>query len=440
MKMNKKVLGLIAVFVVILLVLLIVLANRKPGSSTTTTPTPTGTTGNITLTWWNLFEPEANVSPLIEAFNKVHPEIEIQYVQVGKDGIDNYRTDIESNLKDNDVVTSPDIFPIHNTWTKKFETLSIVAPSTIVTADDIDEFYSTVRSDFVDNGKLYALPLYLDSIAVIYNKKLLSEQGYSAPAQSWGDFELQAKNLTKSSSDGKLAQAGFSAYLSSNSEFYFEVMSNMFLQNGVEMVKNGKSTIQDQPEANSTIASYYKFANGEYKSWDASMPKDIAAFLDGRLAMYPAPSWRLNDVLKYNQQYNLGLEIGVSPLPQYYNSVESYPASYWGLAVSKDSQHANAAWTFIKFITEETQLKQLNQTVLTNGRMKGIIYPRKSMASENLQDPLLAPYATSLGKYNTWSMYDGWAMKKQWDELFKKSVDAAAIQNAINSVQPVSSK
>lgn len=437
--MNKKILGLIAVFAVILIVLLIVLANRKGNTPTNgnMTPTPTSNNQKISLTWWNLFEPEANIAPLIAAFNQVYPNIEIQYVQVGKDGVANYRGDIESVLADEDIVTSPDIFPIHNSWAGKYQKLTSPAPSSVINQTDLDAFYSVVKEDFSSNGSVYAVPLYLDSIAIIYNKTLLANEGYTTPAKSWGDFELQAKNLTKFDANSKIIQAGFSAYYPNNAEFYFEIMNNLLRQNGVVMLDaTGKSKISAQQEANSAILAYEKFVKGEYKSWDETLNKDIALFLEGKLAMYPAPTWRLNDILKYNQQYSLGLDVGVSQIPQYYNSQEYYYPSYWGLTVSKDSQHAEAAWNFIKFITSAEQLKTLNDTVIANGRVKGIIYPLKAMAEENLLDPLLAPYVNSLGLASNWKMYDGFALKKSWDEVFESELSIKGLENSINSVVP----
>lgn len=433
--MNKKIVGLISVFVVILVVLLIVLANRKPGSGTSTTDN-TAANEKITLTWWNLFEPEENVEPLIKAFNVVHPEITIQYVQVGTDGIDDYHKEIESVLTDEDVTTSPDIFPVHNTWAESFRKYSQSAPSDVISSDDVNAFYSVVADDFKDDdGNMYALPLYLDTICLIYNKDLLSAAGYTSPATSWSDFELQAKALTKLDAQGNITQAGFSAYYSQNSQFYFEVLNNLLLQNGVTMISSdGSSKISDQANAVDALESYYSYVGGDYQSWDESFVKDIAVFLQGKLAIYAAPSWRLNDILTYNQQYNLGLKIGVTALPQYYNSPEYYFPSYWGLSVSKDSQHSQAAWEFIKFLTQEDQLKLLNDTVIANGRSTGIIYPLTSMADQNLKDELLAPYATSLGNAKTWKMYDGFALKNKMDELFTEGVDASKLESAINSV------
>ncbi len=437
--MNKKILALVVLFVVILIVFLIILQNRNSNNNTGITPTP-GNSGNVKLIWWNLFEPQANVQPLIDAFNKENPTIEIQYVQVGKEGIEAYKTGLEANLNDEDIVTSPDIMPIGNTWTTKYKNLGLIkaAPSNTVSTDDLKNWYPIVSTDFVREKAVYALPLYMDSIAIIYNKDLLLNKGFNAPAQSWSDFNLQAQKLTLRDKNNKITKAGFSALLPVNSEFYFEVINTILLQQGVSMLNSdgSKSDLSSQEEASAALEAYKKYISGSTATWDATMNKDIAAFLEGNLAMYPAPSWRLMDILQYNQKYNLGLNVGVAQMPQIANSYEIYWPSYWGLTVSKDCQNSEAAWKFIQFITNSTQLQLLNKTVIDNGRSLGILYPRLDLANqENLTDIYLAPYALSLAKASDWDMYDGWALKKLFDTSFGTDIGIEKIESSINQVR-----
>lgn len=433
--MSKKVLAIVILFVVVLIVLLIVLANSRSNSTGGgNTPTPT-TSGSVKLIWWNLFEPQANVQPLIDAFQTAHPNIQIQYVQEGLNGTNDYRTGLDTNLNDQDISNTPDIFAMQNSWTQHYVSLISPAASSIISQDDINAFYPTVSNDFYLNKKTYGLPLYLDTIAIIYNKKLLAAKGYTTPANAWTDFEVQAANLTVTNK-GAVTQGGFSAFYPKNSEFYFEVLNNILMSEGMQILdNNGVAKLTGQKEAEDAVGFYQKFITSN-QTWDANMDKDIAAFLEGKLAMYAAPSWRLMNVLAYNQKYNLGLDVGVATMPQIYQTTEVYYPSYWGLTVSKDCQHPNEAWDFIKFMTQEAQLSLLNDTVKANGRTLGIIYPRTSMASLNQADPYLGPYAISLAKANLWPMKDGYALKQKFDLLFQTgTISTSSLEGAINSVQ-----
>jgi multiple sugar transport system substrate-binding protein len=435
--MNKKILALAVVFVVLLVVLLIILANRKSGSGTGVTPTPP-TGGQVTLIWWNLFEPQQNIQPLIDAFEKENPNIKIQYAQVGLQGIDQYKNELEETLTDEEIVTSPDIFPIHNTWVGKFQKYLVKAPASVInTSTDLEDFYDIVKRDFYRSQSLYGLPMSLDTIAIIYNKTRLKDKGYQAPALTWTDLKAQAIDLTKKDEFNNMSYAGFSAFDPETSEFYFEVMNLLFMQNGVIMIsgEDEKSTIADNDLAKSAFDYYRDYLDGRENTWDPKFKKDIAAFLEDNLAMYPATTWRLINVLQYNEYYNLNLDIGVAAMPQLTGGGDYYWPTYWGLSVAQDTQYASEAWKFIKFLTKAESLQLYNDTVKANGRPIGIIYPRLSLATKNLEDTYLSPYATSLAKAQDWDMMDGWALKKEFDSIFSTHPELDAIQGAINKVR-----
>lgn len=432
--MNKKLLALVLVFVLLVLILLIVLSNRK-GGDVNITPTPTSSNKEVNLIWWNLFEPQENINNLIERYEKDNPNVKIQYVQVGLEGVDKYREDLEKSLSDDDIITSPDIFSIHNTWILKFEDLITSSPDNLFSTSELEDFYPIVKSDFLINDKLYSLPLYLDTIAIIYNKSLLKERGYLAPSSNWNDFKTQAIDLTKKNNN-KIEVGGFSAFDPATSEFYFEVMNQLLMQNGVsfEINNNSIKTIANDSKTADAISYYKSYFIGNDTTWDASLKKDIAAFLKGKLAMYAAPSWRLRNILEYNDYYKLNLDIGISKMPQLVGGQEFYWPSYWGMSVSNDSQYSEEAWKFIKFLTESTQLETLNSTIIDNGRPIGIIYPRVSMSEMNINDPLLEVYTSSLLKASNWKMKDGLALKKEWDKIFNQSLSPSALEGSINRI------
>jgi ABC-type glycerol-3-phosphate transport system substrate-binding protein len=432
--MNKKILLLGVVFVVILIILLVILAQRK--STTGNNVTPTQSTQSVKLIWWNLFEPQANVQPLIDAYTALHPNVQIQYTQMGLDSIDAYKNELEVNLKDNDVTTGPDIFTVQNTWAGEFQNLITKAPSSQFSETDLTDFYPIVKTDFYRNGGVNAVPLYMDAIAVIYNKKKLAAKGYSIPAPLWSDFQIQAEDLTERDAQQHMISGGFSAYSPASAQFYFEVFNQLLLQNAVSMTDytGKKSDLKTQTRAQDTLDFYTEFYKGRNNTWDETMKKDIAAFLENHLAMYAAPSWRLINILDYNSKYNLGLDIGVAQMPQLSGGAQIYWPSYWGQTVSKDSQNSEEAWKFIRFITSTDELKLLDKTVKDNGRPIGIIFPRLSMSDTNKNDPLLGPYAASISSAQDWEMKDSQALKAEFDTLFTNQADIDGIEAAINKI------
>jgi multiple sugar transport system substrate-binding protein len=407
-----------------------------------TTPTVTPTSSEVVLIWWNQFEPQANVQPLIDAYTAQHPNVKIQYVEKGvTNGVDGYKAELDSTLTDSDPLNTPDIFAIQNNWSGFYEKYISMAPVSAIAESDLGDFYPTVKSDFFRDGAVEAVPLYLDTLALIYNKDKLINKGYTLPADQWSNLQIQAGigKLTEVTSNNKISSAGFSAALSSNTEFNFELFNLLLMQNGVNMTdSNGLNatfaTGSDAAKTSGALTFYRSFTSGSTQSWDVNQKKDIAAFLENHLAVYAAPSWRLIDVINYNQKYSLQLKIGTAQMPQLSGTDPVYYATYWGQTVSKDSSKAATAWDFIKFITQAEQLRLLNTTVTNNGRPIGILYPRASMASE-ITNPLLKPYVDSLAKAKIWNMNDGYTMKKDFDKFFtENSTDLTQLQSQATSV------
>jgi ABC-type glycerol-3-phosphate transport system substrate-binding protein len=422
---------------VLLLIVVTVTACNQGGSGPTPTPTPS----KIVLIWWNLFEPEENVQPLIDAFEAANPNIEIQYEQKGATtGISGYRQELNTVLSDTDPNNNPDIFTIQNLWAGKYEQFISKAPASIIPADYLNDYYQVVRDDFGKNGVL-ALPTNMESLAVIYNKARLIEEGYSVPSSDWGLFLTQAKALTKRDAQSRIVSAGFSAGNTTNVEFMFDVINLLLLQNGVVMTNSAGDTAtfasgDEATKAEGAVAFYNSFSSSQ-PTWSADLKKDIAAFLEKKLAMYVAPSWRLIDILNYNKQYNLGLDVGVAPVPQVGDG-NIYWANYWGHTVSKESKSTTASWEFLKFITAAEQQLLLDQTVKQNGRPFGILFPRMSQKTLITEDttfnPILGPYIQAVENAKTWNMVDGFEVQSEFVRIFEDGFDLEDYQSAVTNI------
>ena len=386
------------------------------GETNTTTPTPTpAPTQQIVLRWWGIYETQADVQPLINKYLAANPQVRnIEYIQKPINGnYGDYINTIDTAISDKDL--TPDIFMIHNTWAGKYANLVTKAPTDIINEAYFSDFYNVAKEDFFKGGAI-ALPEYMDAIAIIYDVNKLESIGYPKPSTQWPDFKTLAQKLTQKDSNGKITYGGFSAGFYDNVQFRFDMINLLMLVNSVTMTDTAGSSAtfyrdENLDETNSAVQFYNDLGN---TTWSKYMKKDIAAFLEGDLAMYAAPSWRLIDILNYKKQYSLNLNVGVAEVPQLSNH-SAYWADYWGYAVSKTSPQSTEAWKFIKFLDEQANLTLLNNTVVTNGRPIGIIYPRKSMNTDLVNDKYLGPYVAALDKADDWFMYDGYKMKNAFE-------------------------
>ncbi|MBN1915493.1 extracellular solute-binding protein [Candidatus Dojkabacteria bacterium] len=422
-------------FLLVFTVLSLVLAGCKPKSDDTLS-----TDEPVTLIWWNLFEPVENVRPLIEAYQSAHSNVTIQYAE--RD-LSDYRTLLESNLTDGLPRTGPDIFTIHNTWTGNYESFLSPAPSSVVDPTKFrSDFYDFVSDDFTgSSGLILGIPLGIDCLAIIYNKDLLEAEGYTVPSSSWDDFKIQARTLTTRKAN-EISTAGFSAAVPENTQFAFEIVNLLMLQSGGNILSSDKSTAVFATDSDifGALSFYLDFAGGNDSTWNNKQQIDIAAFLSGKLAMYAAPSWRLLDVVKYNEQYNLGLDYATAPMPQLENLEDTriQVGSYWGQVVSRDSANPDVAWDFLNFITQPDQLRTFHNKAAEN-RAFGELYPRREMASELTTNEHLKAYVESFPFIRSWKMVDGGKVKKSFDTMLETSLNGNLNQSLLTSQNEVNS-
>lgn len=446
--MNKKIATIS--LMLILSVTLAACTNNQNNNN----PPPPPPTSNTTydIIWWNLFDEESVVKPLIEKYESQNQNVNIQYVQKtagANDGtlIEKYRQELDENLKDNEPLDTPDIITLDHLWLGKYQ--SKLSPSTTYTKDQItNEFYPAVAQDFVRGNSVYGVPMSMDSLALIVNQKLMSEisaADSADPENNWFDFLNQAQRVTRLK-DGKVDVAGFAGGLN-NVEYLPEIVSMMMLQSSITMTTMDTATgypsevsFANTTDAQVVLENFRKYFT--QKTWDQTFTSEVAAFLSQKLVMFIAPSWRLNDVLRLNEKYNLGLDITVKPVPQINPGDENeyvYWPTYWGLSVTSDSQlrgQAAESWKFIKFLTEEAQLRTYNESARSQpNREIGIIYPRKSMGSELKSDKYLGQYVTALEKAKTWDMVDGFQTRQYFLEMYSQNgqINSSTLQTNINS-------
>lgn len=422
-----------------------------------TNNTPNNNDGDNTriydIVWWNLFDDETIIQPIIDKYKETHQNVNIKYVQK-KEGLEDgtliqtYRDELDKNLADNEPLNTPDIVTVGNSWLGRYSLYLSPAPSTTLSADTIkNDFFPVVTQDFVRNNSVFAVPLYMDSIVIVANTKLmstLSAADSSGPVNNWFDFLNQAKRVSKKTGNN-FDVYGFAAG-AENVQFLPEVLSTMFLQQKINMSTtdtvsgfSNKAIFNDNPESQNLLNFYKKFTTTD-QTWSPGTNNEIALFLENKLSMVALPLWRINDIEQIKAQYGLDITYDVFPLPQI-NSTDAaqfiYPATYWGQAVTADSQRrgqSSVAWDFLNFVIQETQLKLFyDQAIKLPNRSRGMIFPRLALAQEQKNDKVLKTFVESLEKAKTWDMVDGFMVGDLMKLEFKETPNSQNLQSKINN-------
>jgi len=182
----------------------------------------------VTLSYWRVWDGPDAFDEIIASYKQLHPNVNINYRKLR---YDEYEKELLNALAED---RGPDIFSIHNTWVKRYESKITPMPASITMAypvvkgtikkETITEVRTTksitlkeIKNNFVDvvyddvvmktmdekekklNELVYGLPLSVDTLAMFYNKDLLNNAGIAQPALFWNkDFQQDVKKLTKS--------------------------------------------------------------------------------------------------------------------------------------------------------------------------------------------------------------------------------------------------
>lgn len=374
--MNKK--------IIIFSFLLIFILSSGFGCKTIDKKTQTATLP-IVLTFWQTFDDSEAFSEIITKYQTLHPNITIDYRKLRYEEYENELLNAWAEDR------GPDIFAIQNTWLKKYQPKITPMPAEITMAymvqigtikkeivpqlktvktlsirDLKNNFADVVSSDVVlEDGKIYGLPLSVDTLALFYNRDLLNSAGITSAPHFWNkDFQQNIKKLSKQDLKKGLVQSGIALGTAKNINRFSDILSVLMMQNGAIM-SDGNQIIFNAISKNMSnnynpgleaLRFYTDFANPakEVYSWNNDLPNSLESFASGNLAMVFGYSFNLEQIRTQAPKLNFG----ISKLPQIEgNQMEINFANYWVESVSKKSKNPNEAWDFIQFMTKEENAK-----------------------------------------------------------------------------------
>jgi multiple sugar transport system substrate-binding protein len=336
---------------------------------------------DVKLVWWGLWEEQRVMEPLIEEFQKQHPNITVEY---RKQDPKQYREKLTTRVKNG---TGPDIFRFHNTWTPMISDLLLPLSTDVITPNEFKKtFYPVMQKDMTLNGAIYGIPLGSDTLGLFINTELFKAAGLEPP-RTWDDFVEAAGNLTVKDENGKIQTAGAALGTYGNVTHAPDILSLLFIQQGIDIKKF--STIEEKKKTD-VLEFYTAFAEGEENVWDGTLDESLVFFARGSLAMYIGYSWDIFRIRSINE--NLAFE--TYPVPQLVGR-NAGVASYWAEGVSSQSKNKKEALLFMQYLTKkETAQKFYTEAAKT--REFGELYARRDLADSLKENKLIYPFVQQL--------------------------------------------
>lgn len=297
------------------------------GEITLLTPIFEGSTGKQTLE-----------GKLLPEFKKKFPDVTVKV---------DYTTYTALNEKITTGLASglmPDVVMLGVGWIPPFAYKKALAPLPESLATRYDYEKRVLEPSRFD-GKLYALPLVMDTRIVVYRKDFFAEAGITAPPKDWAELRTVAKELARSDNSGKLSRVGFDPFSIDLRQcwetFLFANDGNLFDESG----RTVKFDDDRGVEALQLFLDVVKDKSADYSFKTASgQPSSLQ---QGRSAMMMANNSLWIQLKQQNPELLAEDKVGAFILK---NRVEAMLQGGTLVAQSSTSKHAAAARALVEFL------------------------------------------------------------------------------------------
>lgn len=338
-------------------------------SSASSVPPPKA----VALTVWGT-RPETYFRGAFSTYTATRPYVTLKYTQVTQ-------TDYRSQLIEAWALgTGPDIFLFPADELLSYQDFMAPAPATttnytyettkqfgikeetVITKNDVrgpsvsslkQDFVDTAATDLVIEGKVYGLPLSIDTLVLYSNRDLLNQARIALPARTWDDFVKQVPLMTVINSEGVIIRSGASIGTAENVSHAEDILSLIIMQNGGSIVSTstGVATLGsiNKDATEQAILFYTDFAR-EIKSvysWNDLQEQSLNAFAAGNVAYYIG----LQSDDATIQERSTGLNYDISEMIQIDSQQPLNLAQYGAFGVSKTSKSVDTSWNFAQFLT-----------------------------------------------------------------------------------------
>ena len=302
----------------------------------------------VVLQWWGSFPENMGPNQVCEAFNKIDPNLQVEYTRFVNDDAGNTKLDV-SLMSDSSI----DVFLSLN---------DVLLNKRIDSgyAEPLDELFDKVgfniKDDYDDaieqrqkDGHYYSLPAKKMTSTILYNKDMFDKAGVTEVPTSLEGIAEVADDLVNKGGAGEALSMGIYGW------FFEEFMCKQ----GLPYVDNGNGR-----EAAATKVAFdenggaLNILNEWKKLYDAGYAPNVgrggdsglADFSSGKAAMTLGSTASLKQIL---QDVNGSFEVGTAYFPSITDDdkggVSIGGASLWMLDNQDDAKKA-ATWEFVKYL------------------------------------------------------------------------------------------
>lgn len=371
---------------------------------------------------WGVFDDADVFLPFTRSFHDQYDNLTAAYRKLT---IEEYESELLNALASG---KGPDVYMLNNTWIPRYlERLWPASPLTMDLKNFRDTFVDIANEDLVMDGRVYGIPLHVDTLALFYNKEQFASAGIATPPETWDDFLRAVKLLTRQDARGNIQRAGVALGTALNVNRSFDILSLLMLQQGAKMVDDKKvratfgSPVSIDGEsffpAERALTFYTDFANPRKQvyTWNTLQHFSVDAFIAGEAAMMFNYA-RIIPLLESRAPY---FAWGVAPMPQIVaEDAKINLGNYWVLVVSSTSKNPEEAWRFLTYVVDR-------DNAALYAELSGRPVARRDLVDTQRDDLKLGVFAVQSLTARSWYQIDNLAIEQIFADMIESVVRGA---------------
>jgi multiple sugar transport system substrate-binding protein len=271
-------------------------------------------------------------------WNPKHPEYQVTAIKQSSGAGTTYFEKVAAAFA---AGSGPDIFMMSAGDIMKYIDSGIAYPLDKWIRPNINDYVPASIEAVTFNGKIYAMPNYMDLLALFYDKDLFTSLNLQPP-ETWEEFIDTAKKLATPDRYGAMIFTTPGA----GTNFFFHPF--VWMSGGDVLSKDRKTVVINSDITINALQFYRDVINsGAVNKSDPADSGDLSWLATGRAAMMFAGSWAVPGLKKNYPNFNLG----VIPYPVPKKGMKSSTnAGGWKLLVSSRGKNPDKAGEFANWL------------------------------------------------------------------------------------------
>jgi multiple sugar transport system substrate-binding protein len=280
----------------------------------------------------------------------------------------------------------PDLGQVGNSWVAELTAIGAIEPVPASLEHLVaGQFPGVVDTNRID-GRLMALPWYVDTRLQFYRRDLFEHAGFAAPPERWDAWKA-ALHAVRAKAGGQ----GFAILLPINE---YEHLTQMALSSGASLLnRDGTRGAFRAPEFRRALAFYKSLFDERLApiAGAAQISNVWNEFARGYFAVYPSGPWTIGD-MKSRLPASLQRSWATAPFPGPNGLGRSTPGGS-SLVVYKASRNRSGAWQLIERLVAPSSQQRLQQ-------LTGDLPPSRAVWTSTglLSDPITEAFARQLDR------------------------------------------